>query len=58
MIPAESPSRPPVESLTSSGYEITVDEGRDTFFALQIAVEDNEDAWLMSDTVCALENMR
>lgn len=58
MIPAESPSSPPGESLTSSGYEITVDEGRDTFFALQIADEDNEDAWLMSDTVCALENMR
>ena len=58
MVPAEPPSRPPVESLTSRGYEITVDEGRETFFALQIAAEDNKDAWIMSDTVCALENMR
>jgi hypothetical protein len=45
------------ERLTSRAYEITVDDGRDSFFALSIE-GDHETEWLVSDTVCALENMR
>ena len=44
--------------LTSQGYHITLDDGRDSFFALSIEDEDSEDAWLMSDTVRALDEMR
>jgi len=46
------------ERLTSQGYHITLDDGRDSFFALSIEAEDSDDAWLMSDTVCALDEMR
>lgn len=45
-------------ALTSRAYRITVDEGRDSFFALSIEQEDSEDAWLMSDTVESLANSR
>ena len=44
--------------LTSQAYQITVDGGRDTFCALSIESPDKEDAWLISDTVRSLENMR
>lgn len=54
--PAE-PS-PNGESLSSRGYKITVDQDRDSFFALQIEEVDNDEAWLLSDTVRSLENMR
>ena len=51
---------PAVETdhLTSQGYHITVDDGRDSFFALSIEADDSDDAWLMSDTVRALDEMR
>jgi hypothetical protein len=46
------------QSLTSEAYHITVDGGRDSFYALSIEVEDSETAWLMSDTVRSLSEMR
>lgn len=49
---------PPGDDLTSHGYHITVDDGRDSFFALSIEDDDSDDAWLMSDTVRALDEMR
>lgn len=45
-------------ALTSEAYHITVDEGRDSFYALSIEREDSDTAWLMSDTVRSLEGMR
>ena len=45
-------------SLTSSGYRISVDEGRDSFYALCIEDPDEEDRWLMSDTVRSLQDAR
>ena len=53
-----SDSRDEASALTTRGYEITVDGGRDTFFALSIEEPDNEAAWIMSDTVCSLDAMR
>ncbi|WP_187432906.1 hypothetical protein [Natronococcus pandeyae] len=50
---AEQPGR-----LHSRSYRITVDDGRDSFFALSIEDAANDEAWLMSDTVLALGNMR
>ncbi|NKE36997.1 hypothetical protein GWG54_14435 [Natronococcus sp. JC468] len=44
--------------LQSRSYRITVDDGRESFFALSIEDAANDDAWLMSDTVRALESMR
>lgn len=44
--------------LESSGYRISVDDGRDAFFALCIEDPDDEDRWLMSDTVRSLREMR
>jgi len=44
--------------LTSSGYRITVDEGRDSFYALCIEDPDDEKMWLMSDTVRDLRDAR
>jgi len=46
------------EPLRSRGYHITVDDGRDSFFALSIERADSETAWLMSDTVLTLDEMR
>lgn len=53
-------SNPPdrADSVTSEGYHITVDDGRDSFFALCIESSMADDAWLMSDTVRALDEMR
>ena len=45
-------------SLTSSGYRISVDEGRDSFYALCIEDPDEEGRWLMSDTVRSLRDAR
>jgi hypothetical protein len=53
-----SPPRPHPESLRSRAFEITVDDGRETFNALSIEHADCETEWLISDTVYALENMR
>ena len=44
--------------LTSSGYRISVDEERDSFFALCIEDPDDDDRWLMSDTVRSLRDLR
>ncbi|WP_440009600.1 hypothetical protein [Halomicrococcus sp. SG-WS-1] len=44
--------------LASRGYKITVDEGRDSFFAICIEEPESETAWIMSDTVKTLEEMR
>ena len=57
MPPQPAPS-PPTADLHSEAYEITVDDGRDTFCALSIEAPDNDQAWLISDTVTALESMR
>jgi len=46
------------QSLTSEAYHITVDGGRDSFYALSIEREDSDTAWLMSDTVRSLAEMR
>lgn len=54
----ESTEQPATPTLTAEGYRITVDDGRDCFFALSLAEEGTESAWLMSDTVCALDAMR
>jgi hypothetical protein len=45
-------------SITSSAYRITVDGGRDSFFALCIEDPTRETAWLMSDTVESLDGRR
>jgi len=45
-------------TLRSEAYHITVDDGRDSFCALSIESPENDDAWLMSDTVYALNEMR
>lgn len=45
-------------ALISSGYRITVDEGRESFYALSMEEPENETAWIMSDTVYSLEAMR
>ena len=57
MVPAESNSSVHPQ-LESRSYRITVDGGRESFFALSIEDASNDDAYLMSDTVVALENMR
>lgn len=46
------------EPLTTDAYHVTVDGGRDSFYALSIEREDSETAWLMSDTVVSLDEMR
>lgn len=58
MTSVEPNTRRPDGPLTSRGYHITVDEGRTSFFALSIEEEGSETAWLISDTVRSLENMR
>jgi len=45
-------------SLSSHAYRITVDDGRETFDALEICDEQRPEAYLMSDTVRSLEEMR
>lgn len=45
-------------ALTSEAYRITIDDGRESFFALCIEEDGNEQGWLMSDTVSSLENRR
>lgn len=45
-------------AVTSEAYRITVDEGRETFFALCMEENGNDQGWLMSDTVRSLENRR
>jgi len=45
-------------TLTSRGYHITVDDGRDSFYAISIEDPDADDAYVMSDTVYSLDEMR
>ncbi|MFD1562497.1 hypothetical protein ACFR99_02805 [Haloarchaeobius amylolyticus] len=45
------------QALVSRGYRITVDDGRDSFYAICLEEPDSETAWLMSDTVRSLEEM-
>lgn len=58
MTPSEPNPFDAIERLTGRGYRITVDGGRDSFFALCIEDPDNEAAWIMSDTVRSLEDER
>ncbi|MFB1062582.1 hypothetical protein [Natrinema sp. H-ect4] len=58
MVPAESNTAAQTGPVRSRGYRITVDNGRESFFALSIERVDSEDAWLMSDAAVALENAR
>ncbi|NGM70783.1 hypothetical protein G6M89_17550 [Natronolimnobius sp. AArcel1] len=44
--------------LTSRGYRISVDDGRESFFAIYLGEPGSETAWIMSDTVYAPESMR
>jgi len=44
--------------LKSEAYHITVDDGSDSFCALSLESPENDQAWLISDTVTALESMR
>ncbi|MDF9746469.1 hypothetical protein [Natrinema salsiterrestre] len=46
------------QTLSSRGYRITVDDGRDSFFAISLEDPDNEAAWIMSDTVRTLDDVR
>jgi len=58
-VTSAEPSEPEwTRSLTSRAYRITVDDGQESFFALSIEQEDDEGAWIISDTVVALENVR
>ncbi|MCY4731874.1 hypothetical protein KY092_15040 [Natronomonas gomsonensis] len=54
----ESDATDESDGLVGRGYRITVDEGRESFFALSIEDPDSDTAWLMSDTVRSLEEMR
>lgn len=58
MPPADSTDSERPYSLTSEAYHITVDDGRDSFYALSIEREDCDTAWIMSDTVRGLDEMR
>ena len=46
------------DELETEAYHITVDGGRDSFCALSIEAPDNDRAWLISDSVVSLEEMR
>ncbi|MFB6211566.1 MAG: hypothetical protein ABEI76_08515 [Halobacteriales archaeon] len=47
-----------LSSLRSRAYRIHLDDRRESFCALCIEDENTENAWLMSDTVRALDNYR
>ncbi|MDS0258017.1 hypothetical protein NDI56_01190 [Haloarcula sp. S1CR25-12] len=57
-MPPQPADTPPSAELQSEAYHITVDDGADSFCALSIESPENEQAWLISDTVTALESMR
>jgi len=57
-VPSEPADIATTDELRSEAYQITVDGGRDSFCALSIESAENEQAWLISDTVRALESMR
>jgi len=56
-MPSQPAETPPTAELQSEAYHITVD-GSDSFCALSIESPENEEAWLISDTVVATESMR
>ncbi|MEF8791768.1 MAG: hypothetical protein V5A61_16695 [Haloarculaceae archaeon] len=58
MTACEPPEEDEEASITSSAYRITVDGGRDSFYALCIEDPSRETAWLMSDTVRSLDELR
>jgi len=53
-----APSTETESPITSEAYHITVDDGRDSFFALCIEREDSDTAYIMSDVVRSLDEMR
>ena len=58
---SRNPASRPIQRdapLTSRGYHITVDGGRDSFYALCIEDTTSEAAWIMSDTAYELSNER
>jgi len=57
-VPSQPPDTPLTAELRSEAYHITVDGGRDSFCALSIESPDNDQAWLISDTVVSLEERR
>jgi hypothetical protein len=57
-VPSQPPDTPPSGELESEAYHITVDDGSDSFCALSLELPENDEAWLISDTVTALESMR
>ena len=57
-MPSQPAETPPSAELQSEAYHITVDGGADSFCALSIESPENDQAWLISDTVAALESMR
>ncbi|WP_262175861.1 hypothetical protein [Haloarcula laminariae] len=57
-MPSQPPDGPSSAELESEAYHITVDDGADSFCALSIESPENDQAWLISDTVTALESMR
>ncbi|WP_459810385.1 hypothetical protein [Halopiger thermotolerans] len=46
------------QELTSRGYRITVDDGRDSFYAIYLGEPGSDTAWIMSDTVRSPKEMR
>ena len=57
-MPSQPQDTPPTAELESEAYHITVDDGSDSFCALSLESPENDQAWLISDTVTALESMR
>ena len=45
-------------ALRTRGYRITVDDGRDSFYAICLEEPNNDAAWIMSDTACVLDDVR
>jgi hypothetical protein len=54
----QQPDPQPLPTLTSEAYRITVDDGRESFFALSLEEPDNDAGWIISDTVCSLDALR
>ena len=57
-MPPQPHDTPPIAELQSEAYHITVDDGADSFCALSIESPENDQAWLISDTVTSLDSMR
>lgn len=57
-MPSQPADDPPSAELRSEAYHITIDDGSDSFCALSLESPDNDEAWLISDTVTSLDSMR